>query len=224
MLEDIEQRIIRFSPDDLNWPFTGNPFFRTRPRTELAYSSQIAVDPFPCYLHDHRLVKEVAEKVESLFPVSILPNYYLLPNEPLDRCNGFTSSDRAWKADNSSINEPFISLNGKRIPPHPAMTRYLVAHEYGHVVRYHIENDRGLKHSSNDLYDEYSKIRNIKNKPSNYGGLTWHITTGEIFANDFRILICGIEPEFWPHPEPYPTEIPSIQEFWKNEKKKVSKT
>jgi hypothetical protein len=48
-----------------------------------------------------------------------------------------------------------------------------------------------------------------------YGALTWHTAMGEIFADDFRILIPKIELEHWPHPGiPRPEEVEEIKIWW----------
>ena len=52
-----------------------------------------------------------------------------------------------------------ICLAGKRIPPHPAMTRYLMGHEYGHGVFYHLARLRGFEQDSEGLRKLYQALR-----------------------------------------------------------------
>jgi hypothetical protein len=50
-----------------------------------------------------------------------------------------------------------------------------------------------------DRPHEYAQLRGC-DPATPYGGGTWHKSPGELLANDFRILVAGVEPEFWPHP------------------------
>lgn len=207
---------------DLNWSFDQTqPYLYAKPKIKKGYGVQFQIDPFPCYPHDIHLIEETAKKVEAAFPLTVLPNYYVLHYEEIGRTNGHTSRHSIWiDGQDEPDYEPYIVLSGKRIPPHPAMTRYLVAHEYGHVVRWHVEKEKGYKASSQDLYKEYCKLRDMEYNDG-YGGKKWHSAPGEVFANDFRILICETELEFWPHDEPYPTDVPAIKEFWQEQKEKL---
>lgn len=166
------------------------------------------VDPFPGYAHDMALVEDTIGIVRRAWdlPDDVSLLIATMPYEEVGRTNGWTQHD--WKYygdDGEPLGEnrlyiPSIGLSGKRIPPHPAMTRYLVAHEYGHVACGWIAAREGAKAgSTSEIEKEYRRIREL---PSDrmYGGRTWHEDAGEVMANDFRILICNIEPEFWPHP------------------------
>lgn len=184
--------------DSLEWDWDGKAFVRVGPN-----KWQHKVDPTPGYAHDVKLACEILDVCEKALPVPIPPTVYVLGFDDLGRTNGQTSYDCDYdKKDEHGRGQRlhFIKLYGKRIPPHPAVTRYLVAHEYGHVVE-DVIAFRLFKSESADqeLLTEYAKIRGLE-RPSYYGPGTWHATPGEVFANDFRILVAGVEKEFWPHP------------------------
>src|SRR5205823_804865 len=115
-----------------------------------------------------------------------------------------------------------IYLSAKRIPIHPAMTRYLVAHEYGHVVEEWLNERLGNKLHDDTLIGFYRQLRSL-DKPRAYGAGEWHRTPGEVFANDFRVLVCGVEPEFWPHPGiERPETSYTIRGWWDAQRKAVA--
>ena len=212
-------RVLTVTADDLQWPFRD-----TRPEVPIpplggeGYAAPISVDPFPCYAHSADLVADCAMKIEEKFPMGFEPRYFLLSHEDVARTNGQANRITLYNGSGYGPDpyEPYIVLSGKRIPPHPAMTRYLVAHEYGHLVQWWIERKRGIKdaHPSTVFDREYAILRGV-DLNTGYGGGRWHANIGELIANDFRILVGGVEPEFWPHPGfEYPTNVPQLQEFW----------
>lgn len=179
----------------------------------------IRIDPTPGYAHDAALVARLLAACEDAFPVPSPPLVYVLEHDDAGRVNGQTNYDRDWKSKDQHgrpTRAHYIVLFGKRIPPHPAVTRYLVAHEYGHVV----EDVLALRRYKSaepeaELLEEYARLRALPPPPSFCGPGTWHQAHGEIFANDFRILICGVESEFWPHPGiPRPEDVPGLREWW----------
>jgi hypothetical protein len=208
-------RIVTIEGADLYWPFEDeHPSFATH--SEKTYTRRIRVDPFPGYRHDPSLVADIAAQVEESFPIEFLPKYYVLSFDTPHYTNGYADRDNIWDAKISGYSgfEPWIVLMGKRIPPHPAMTRYLVAHEYGHIVQWWIEHKRGIKDETTTDFDrDYMKLR--AGCDNEYGGGRWHKNVGELIANDFRICVTGFETEFWPHPGfEHPSKLPAIQEFW----------
>ena len=216
-------KIIEFTAEDLVWPFDGKPNFHLSFRG--SYSRSETVDPTPCYAHDLACVKVEADKCVVSFPIDRDVTICVLHRETESRTNGHTGFEYNYesKMENGGYPWiPYIVLQGKRIPPHPAMTRYLVSHEYGHVVKEYIsksvrkEKD-GVTYTDS-LYGEYGRMRGFV-PPKYYGPGTWHASISELFANDFRILVAKSEIEFWPHPGfARPEAIPAIIDFWNKQR------
>ncbi len=188
--------------DELRWPFAGNnPLIKCGRYTE-------DVDPFPGYAHPQRLVEEGLEHATKAFPVGGDPvQCFILTYEVIARTNGHASK---WYGREKSDFSPYIVLSGKRIPPMPGMTRYLAAHEYGHVVDMWICKQMECEddHPLTKFDKEYAEVRGIEPEGA-YGGGVWHKNIGEIIANDFRVLMCNVEVDFWPHPCTHPALIKS---------------
>jgi hypothetical protein len=190
----------------LAWPFRGEPYFNANGGD---YPRQEQCDPFPCYAHPVDRVRQVTELLNEVMPLSGSVDVYLPAFEDPGRTNGWASQQSYYK-DKTQFGA-LITLSGKRIPLHPAMTRYLMSHEYGHVVQYWVEHTFGLK----NLIAAYAKdIRGYEHKTTYYGGKTWHEAPGEIFANDFRCLVARQELEFWPHEVMMPIWTPKACGFW----------
>lgn len=183
-------------------------------------------DPFPGYPHDLATVQATAEAVTLACPPPWPVQLYLADREEVGRSNGFSHArDRGhYETGDDGVNrwvqQPpagLILLSGKRIPPHPAMSRYLVGHEYGHHVEYFLLRARGHKGLyGDDVVAEYAQVRGLPDGAVHHGsGGRWHDAAAEIFACDFRILMCGIELEFWPHPGvPYPADVAGLDQWW----------
>lgn len=211
--------IIKLAASELQWSFSRNdshPVYRT-PNADGSYPGTIAVDPFPCYSHDEDLVRAELDKVAASFPLEHGVRLFILEHETDSRTNGWAERKTTYDRE-AGVHRPaqgHIILSGKRIPPHPAVTRYLVAHEYGHHAEYEIARRRGLA-EHDDFDDEYAEMRGCSDRiSSSYGGGTWHATTAELIANDFRILVAEAEVDFWPHPGfEHPHDLPQLKNWW----------
>ena len=216
---------------DISWSFRdhGTGAASVSPKVGTRYSASIEVDPFPGYGHHSGRVLTTLERVEAAFPLPepFAPTYFLLEHEVVSRTNGQQGIeiDYNWTPPEDDPKDDahqrpwhgYVVLSGKRIPPHPAMTRYLVAHEYGHVVEDWLIRGRREPVYSRTLLNEYAELRGVDPSIS-AGGRTWHLAIQEIFACDFRVLVAKIEREFWPHPGiERPEELPKIRAWWRRQ-------
>lgn len=191
------------------------------------HGSMATFDPFPAYPHRRADVDEAAAHVEQVCPPLWDVELYIANREEVGRSNGFSSLREGGHYEGSEwVKDPptgLIMLSGKRVPPHPAVTRYLVAHEYGHNVEWMLNLSRGAKHVQDEtLIREYARLRLVGADPDDpnqvilHGtGGVWHQAVTELFACDFRLLACEVEPDYWPHPRiPRPDSIPGLAEWW----------
>lgn len=202
----LKDRIFNLSDTDVNYPYDGDPLVKTR--TKDVY--EIRLDPFPAYSHDADLVQYEARQNEQNFPLPFDVFYHNLSHEMLWRVNGCALF-------NNDPLEGWVALSGKRIPIHPAMTRSLIAHEYGHIVF------RWLQHEYTNFLEDYRKVRSDLPKKDLLGPRNWHTTIEEIVVNDFRIIISDRESGFWPHEVTHPYEVIGLRDFWKDLKRKYAK-
>lgn len=178
-------------------------------------------DPFPAYPHGLDLVTRTAAEVAQVCPPLWDVDLMVADREETGRTNAHTHVEHRghYEGDDWVSGPPrgLIVLAGKRIPPHPAMTRHLVAHEYGHQVQRMLTHRRDRPHLEDDaVLREYAAARGLPESSVRYGsGGRWHDAAGEIFACDFRILACGIETEYWPHPGvARPETVPGLDTWW----------
>lgn len=199
----------------LSWPFDGQPYYRLRGGS---YERHETVDPFPCYAHDYNLTDEMLRHVAKAAPLPGMDvTIHILSSEITGRTNGHASYDEyhgelADEAHTRGVKYAgTIVFSGKRIPPMPSMTKYLVAHEYGHLVEGWLDRD-GKRGDTRKMYAELREIQ-----PSeDYGGGTWHKGVGELLANDFRLLVCRVETSHWPHGDiARPETLIAVQNYWK---------
>ena len=178
-------------------------------------------DPFPGYPHELSIVKDTAAVVETFCPPIYDVEIYVADREERGRSNGYSDvRDGKRYVDGEWVAGPpagLIMLSGKRIPPHPALTQYLVAHEYGHHVEWMLEHARGNKHlHGGEVVAEYAKLRGLPDTHFGSGG-RWHDSVTEIFACDFRIVVTKIETGYWPHPgiaHPHDRSLPADLWGW----------
>ncbi len=202
---------------EANWSFR-----RSEPVVHRApYSSSGAFDPFPAYAHERRPVADAVAHVIERCPPLWNVDIFLADREEAGRSNGYSDiaepqhydeADGCWVRDTPA---GLIMMSGKRVPPHPAMSRYLVAHEYGHHVEWFLEHARGHRLRSGAIVAGYAKMRGLASVHHGSGG-RWHDSVDEVFACDFRIVVCDVETEFWPHPGiPRPEDCRApVRDWW----------
>lgn len=198
---------------DLRWGFDSSEL-------SCAVGSRwVKLDPFPGYAHDVGLVMGMAAELEAAFRPAYDIVVHVARHEDLSRTNGCSFDERV--VDPTNPKQPWqdrprrghIFLCGKRTPPHPAVTRYLVAHEYGHHVETWVEAARGLDEERRELAKEYMALRGLETLVASGG--RWHAAAEEIFACDFRVLVAGVEMEYWPHPGiARPESAPEAVTWW----------
>lgn len=190
-----------------------------------AHGSSGTFDPFPAYGHDIAEVERTAKHVAGCCPPLWDVDLFVANREETGRTNGYSSivepqhqdDDGKWVRD---APVGLIVLSGKRIPPHPATTRYLVAHEYGHNVFWMIGRARDPARSiySEDWLVDYATMRGLPTPVHAGSGGRWHDSASEVFACDFRMIVCRVEPDYWPHPgipQPFDDEVATeLAQWW----------
>lgn len=202
---------------DAEWSFNTNaPKWRWRRNAGMG-----TFDPFPAYPHDPDDVARAVDHVLQSWAPAWDVELHIADREEVARSNGFSYIDEGghYQGDQWVKDPPtgLIVLSGKRVPPHPAVTRYLVAHEYGHHVEWMLVKAGGAKRVHDDtLLRDYAHLRGLPEASNHPGsGGRWHDSATEIFACDFRIVVCDVEPDYWPHPGiPHPDTIPAVADWW----------
>lgn len=195
---------------EAEWSFRDSkPAWRHRVHGSIA-----TFDPFPAYAHDRIVVEQAAAHVVKRCPPVWDVELYIADREEVGHSNGFSNVHEGGRyVDGEWVKgEPtgLIVLSGKRVPPHPALTSYLVAHEYGHNVEWMLERrlhgSKGL-HAGNVVRD-YARMRGLDEDVHHGSGGRWHDSATEILACDFRIVVCDVEVPYWPHPGiPHPRDL-----------------
>lgn len=182
-------------PSDLTWAFRDST---CRWHGPDSYSA--ALDPTPAYQHDQDVIAETLDHVITCAPLPWPGTIWLSPHEEISRTNGWSGRSTRYDEETEKwvVDRGVIFFSAKRIPPHPAVTRYLVAHEYGHQANYLIAEQQGVEYT--DIAKDYAGMRGLDWNDGKYGAGTWHSSAVEVLACDFRLVVTGVEPDYWPHP------------------------
>lgn len=184
---------------------------------------RVPVDPCPGFAHDLDLVRKELVYLQRVAPLPFPIKVAVMDRELLGRTNAQYHELFDWSDQQTGKRVGVILLSGKRLPMHPAMTRYLVAHEYGHAVEDWIRASRGgPKALETDFRHAYIQTCRPTATNGPYGPEHWPDDAGELFANDFRLQVAGREEEYWPHlgHERFPAEVTTwwaaaIAECWR---------
>jgi hypothetical protein len=183
----------------------------------------VKVSPRPCYSHDVEQVRDILERLHELAPLCAPVTVNVASLQDDRGANGWAQQQWEHYGNEEKVVIPIqgdevttrsrnwdgvIFLSGRTTEIHPAIARYVVPHEYAHIledalglIRYpHAKGDNGRQ-----LIQEWAKVRAIPVEQFDlrYGTTTHHLMPGEIFANDFRHFV-GAETEWWPHGEVVP--------------------
>jgi hypothetical protein len=227
---DTRQHVQLLTQPDFGFDSKG-PYYSLQDTNKLVYARNEYVDPAPGYAHDRVLVEAEFEKCRRLAPLPHPLDLILISHEFEGRTNGWYTENLHYLTDDKgeylklpngnldTMPVGIICLCAKRIPIHPAMTRYLVPHEYGHAIENRLAKIRGMK--DHELLEHYqTKVRPTAQR--GYGPGKWHNAIGELFANDFRILVMRSEPEFWPHPgHSHPFVTDGVHAWWEEAMKDI---
>lgn len=216
-------KVAHLTADDLAWPDRGNPSIST---PTGAWPRKTVVHARPMYRHDPALVEEVLRHCEGFAIHESVPQHLTTTDREFESgFNGYAFRDYAYydlpktmAGDRDGNPHEYsalctsILLGGKPVPPHPRWTRYLVGHEYGHCAWYAAEYflgyiDRGDKTGERD----YMRMRGHDDWKD---GKMWHQLAIEIIANDFRVAVARVEPEFWQHDVAHPDRVPAVRAWW----------
>jgi hypothetical protein len=186
--------------------------------THRQTSSTATFDPFPAYPHHLDEVRDTVQHVVRCCPPLWTIDVLVADREEVGRSNGFSDVNvNSHYEGDEWVDDPkgLIMLSGKRVPPHPAVTRYLVAHEYGHHAEWMINRTQDTKSLRDEtLVAEYARLRGVTSVHHGSGG-RWHDGAHELMACDFRILVCEVEPDYWPHPGmPRPEAVAGVADWW----------
>lgn len=192
-----------------------------------SHAHEVLVDPAPAYPPDLQIATAELAYLRQVAPLPFPLRVFLLSHETRSRSNGMYFDGYNYEGEQVEIGgvkryppEGGIVLSAKRIPIHPAVARYLVAHEYGHGVMYHLARLRSIDDSK--LMKAYAE----ECRPTAsavYGCGHWHANVMELFANDFRILVAEREIEFWPHPGfNRPDDNLAVVGFWAKAMKEMN--
>lgn len=212
------------------WAFRAESIPQWRPKSTRGHASDF--DPFPAYAHQRTIIDDAVRHVLGCWTPAWDVDLYNTNREEVARSNGHSALVRTGQYEPCTeehddglcgktvyVKNPIsgmIVLSGKRIPPIPPMTRYLVAHEYGHNVEWMINAARGAENPDDEtLMGDYVKVRGLDESALHHGsGGRWHDSAAEIFACDFRIIVCGVLEDSWPHPGTQRPEVRLGLERW----------
>jgi hypothetical protein len=208
--------------DDLHWGYGEEPTIHPHRHFGDGKAYTVKVEPAPAYAHSAGQVEFLLYECNRLAPVCAPVTVNILHVSDRRGVNGWAQQQWEYSACHTPDDcqcetstgktrnwDGVIVLSGRTTEIHPAIARYVVPHEYGHLVEDALGLIRYGHEDTNDpaalLIREWASVRKIPEEVFNlpYGRLTHHLVPTEIFANDFRFAI-GFETDWWPHGEVVP--------------------
>ncbi len=220
------EKVVLIDPKEMKWAFNGGQPSYNIKQLCYDYDCHIDIDPFPCNSHNSKLLLETVTKVEGKFKIGAPTRWIVLPNDTTHYTNAYAQKNYVSGEENRKKYkfEGMIVMAGKRTIIHPAMTKYLVAHEYGHMVDYWITAMMNEKLDSTNetiFRKKYAEMRGIEYNEK-YGGGNWVDNIGEIIADDFRIVVANTDKDFYLHTCTHPLEHTEVKKYWSKLKKEYS--
>ncbi|HWE81443.1 MAG TPA: hypothetical protein VG265_07320 [Gaiellaceae bacterium] len=205
--------------EQIRWGYGDPP--KIAPRSHFGPGYATKVEPMPAYGHDVDQVCALLERCHQEAPLCVPVSVNVLKLVDGRGSNGWAQQrwcyddDSRFADDEAPAQRKYrnwdgvIVLSGKTTEIHPAIARYVVPHEYAHVledalglIRY---GDLSEHRSSEALMREWAEVRGVDDRffDLEYSVTNHHLQPCEVFANDFRRLI-GAEREWWPHDDVVP--------------------
>lgn len=225
------RQVVTVGYEDTHWNYGEKPTIQPRRFFGDGKGYQFKIDPAPAYSHDRALTEELLELCHERAPLCAPVTVTLLEVLDMRQTNGWAQqqfehykchtpddcdcdvidvAEDGTKTKRRTRNwDGIICLNGRTTEIHPAVTRYVTVHEYGHIVEDALglirHDEKGGMDAGARLIREWAKVRRIPESSFelSYGVRTHHLMPNEIFANDFRHAL-GVETEWWPHGEVVP--------------------
>jgi len=228
-----EHQVVYVGPDQLEWSYEAIGEATVQPYrffgNKRAYSTKVY--PTPAYSHDINQVKSILKECRDIAPlcapvtVNVLGvidkrlvngwaqqqwEHYKCHTPDDCQCDVIIEKEDGTKVKRGTRNwDGVIALSGRTTEIHPAITRYVTPHEYGHIVEEALGlirygDQTGVSNFGGRLLEDWAKVRGVEYPSTKaYGPTTHHLMPSEIFANDFRFM-CNFETDWWPHEEIVP--------------------
>jgi hypothetical protein len=210
--------------EEILWSYDSDPSIRPRKFFGDKLGYQTKIDPTPCHGHDLGLIEETLQRCHELAPLCNPVTVSILRLVDRRSSNGWAQqqwdSGGCYTPDDCQCDiieldgettkkkrrrnwDGIIVLSGRLTEIHPAIGRYVVPHEYAHIledalglIRHDGDGDPGRR-----LLRDWAKARRIPQEAFelSYMPANHHLIPGEVFANDFRYWVAGAETEWWPH-------------------------
>lgn len=219
------RQVVSLGFEEIKWGYGEEPMMEPRCFFGRGRGYSFKIDPAPVYGHDLGQIEELLEACHADAPLCNPVTVNVLRVSDKRGSNGWAQQNWSYHdchtPDDCQCDvelpdgktrrrnwDGVIALSGRTTEIHPAIARYVVPHEYGHIAEDAlalIRHDDGSADPGDALLSEWAKVRRIPQEffELPYGTTTHHLIPREVFANDFRFAL-GYETEWWPHDEVVP--------------------